>query len=240
MTNGRKPDYPRISPLAIFQLANDLRQELAAIGRRIDSIRSRTTVDPVSVSDFEALEASVDSGFYIARELIAFARRSGDTGRVDVNDLVNQMRGVIQRMLGDSITLHLDLAPFAPAVAGNINAIEWALFSLVLNARFGMGGRGALTISTTTVNARSIDWTGGPREGRWVRVTVSDSGGAAALAPATNSLPSLCSPADTSEAQLTDVGVVLAGIGGSIHVERIEPFGTHVHLYLPPVGPARR
>jgi signal transduction histidine kinase len=239
--NGKKPQFPSILPLAVFQLANDLRHDLAGIDRRLESLRTRIPQDDELDRDFAALNVAVDNGFDAARELIAFARRSADTGRVDLNGLVHQTRGVIERMLGPGVRVYVDLSPARPVARADVAALEWVLLALVLQAQKSTTGRGALTVATMTVDGASSDLPGHPAAGNWTLLIVSDTGTAMHDKPRSRSDESYV-PATTLgvDVELNDVVTVVRKLGGTLYAQEIKPFGTHVHVYLPAIGPARR
>ena len=237
--NGRKTLLPAIAPLAVLQLANDLRHNLAGIDRRIEALRARFPQDLELERNVAAMNAAIDSGFDATRELIAFARRSGDTGRVDTNGLVHQTRGVIERMLGPGVRVYVDLSPSRPVARAGAMQLEWVLLSLVVLGRNATAGRGALTIGTVTVDETSTELPGRPASGNWVLLTVSDTG--------LGMHQGLQPPLDESHApvdfgtdiSLDDVRRVVRRLGGSVHAQDIKPYGTHVHVYVPSIHPVR-
>lgn len=237
--NSKKPLVPPVVPLTVLQIASDLRHNLAGIDRRIEALRARFALDRQLEREFSAVNAAIDDGFDAARELVAFARRSGDTGRVDANGLVHQTRGIIERMLGPGVRVYVDLSPSRPVVRGDVAVIEWVLLSLIVLGRNATGGRGAITVSTSRVDAASPDLPGRPLDGNWVLLTVSDTGlGMHQRLPAP--LDESYTPVDFgTDISLEDIRKVVRKAGGSVHAQEIKPYGTHVHVYLPSIGAIR-
>jgi CheY-like chemotaxis protein len=83
---------------------------------------------------------------------------------LDVNDVVNGTRRMLERLLGEDIRLVADLAPDMGPVFADTGQLEQVLVNLAVNARDAMPRGGRLTISTRNVNDR------------WVKISVSDTG----------------------------------------------------------------
>lgn len=237
--NGNKPRFPPLVPLAVLQLANDLRHDLAAIDRRLESLRTRLPQNDELDRDCTAMNAVIDNGFDAARELIAFARRSGETGRVDLNGLVHQTRGVIERILGPGVRVYVDLSPSRPVARADLAVLEWLLLALVVNAKKATAGRGALTVATMALD-ETADLPGQPRVGNWAVLIVSDTGAGMHDGPVPRADDSHAAAAAGIDVELADIVTVVNKLGGTMQVQEIRPFGTHAHVYLPTIGVPRR
>ena len=233
--NGNTARPTRLVPLAVLRLATDLRYELAVADRRVESVRSRIVPDASLNRNFTDLADALDSAFLIARELIAFARRIGQIEDVDLNALVHESRGVIERMLGEGVRLKITVHPDLPLVSGDAMQIEWMLLGSVLNARDAMGGRGTLTVETTVVDPDAAELYGKGREGGWIRLTISDTG-PTSRHPQDGAVPLLPPHPEAGDVSLATVAFVARRLGGWLNSEPLVPAGTAVHLYLPVSG----
>ncbi len=105
----------------------------------------------------------------LTRQLLAFSRRdTGKTGPVEVNSVISDTMKLMRRMLGDKVTLDLDLADNLTAIVGDSQQLSQMVMNLAINARDAMPEGGNLTISTRQLAAVSalprrfsipgIDW----------------------------------------------------------------------------------
>ena len=212
---------PQFSALMVVHLANDLRVLLAAMVTCVDSIRAKVPQGLNVDRDFAAFDSAIDNAFYVSRELIAVgAPKTSEPGVIDVNELVLQVRGILERILGPSIRLSFSLAATSPIVQADAVQLEWVLLNLAANGRDAMPDGGTLTIETTSIDAAPQDIRATSRHRRYIRLTVRDTGetkkGGTGLG-------------------LTGVAITSRLLNGSLHVHSNEPHGTAVHIYLPVV-----
>jgi CheY-like chemotaxis protein len=88
------------------------------------------------------------------------------------------MTQMLRRVIGEDITLHLDLAPRLPAVLADEVMLEQVLLNLAVNSRDAMPKGGSLTISTALADIGRSDAKRNPeaRAGRYVCLSVADTG----------------------------------------------------------------
>ncbi len=90
----------------------------------------------------------------LTRQLLAFSRRdTGKTGPVEVNTVVSDTMKLMSRMLGEKVTLDLDLAEEMPPIVGDSQQLSQLIMNLAINARDAMPEGGSLTISTQELAA---------------------------------------------------------------------------------------
>ena len=122
--------------------------------------------------DVAEIRRAAERAAGITRQLLAYSRQQMlRPAPLDLNELIGQLVPVFTRLLGDRVTVDVHGEVGLPAVEADRPQFEQVLVNLVLNARDAMGGEGTLTVRTDTVTAPSADY-----PGRYVRVTVSDSG----------------------------------------------------------------
>ncbi len=101
----------------------------------------------------------------LMRDLLSLARapEKSSVARVDVNEVVVARRRLIERLVGESVHVVLDLAWDVGEVEVDRGRLEHALFNLVANARDAMPAGGTLTLATRA-------------EGDMVMLAVEDTG----------------------------------------------------------------
>jgi CheY-like chemotaxis protein len=85
----------------------------------------------------------------LTAQLLAFSRRQ--TLRPDVmslNSVVRDMTSMLERLIGDGITIELQLDPDLQQIEADRSKLDQVLLNLVVNARDAMAGGGTVTIRT--------------------------------------------------------------------------------------------
>ena len=144
----------QFSALMIAHLANDLRLLLNAMSNCVDSLRAKIPAGVDADDDFAAFEIAFDNAFSISQELVALgAPKTTEPGVLDLNELVVQAKGVLERVLGRDVHLILNLSAASPLVQADAVQLEWLLLNLAANGRDAMPDGGTLTIETSDIDA---------------------------------------------------------------------------------------
>ncbi len=115
----------------------------------------------------------------LTRQLLAFSRRQVLHPRVlDLNQIVSSMEGMLQRIIGDDVSVAVKLAEGLAHVEADRAQIEREILNLAANARDAMPDGGALTIETGNVelDAAPVAKHGEGTPGPHVLLAVSDTG----------------------------------------------------------------
>jgi PAS domain S-box-containing protein len=100
----------------------------------------------------------------LTRQLLAFSRRQVLEPRVlDLNQVVEEMRSMLGRVVGEDVDVRIALHAEAGMVHVDPHQLEQVLMNVVVNARDAMPGGGKMLIETARV-------------GRYVMLAVSDNG----------------------------------------------------------------
>jgi two-component system, cell cycle sensor histidine kinase and response regulator CckA len=129
--------------------------------------------------DAEQIARAARRGSDLTHQLLSFARREVIRPRaLDVNTVVTEVHQMLQRSIGEHITLAVQTADSLPAVMADPGQLEQVLVNLAVNARDAMPGGGHLTIDTAAVSVDADHAAGraGLSPGRYVRLRVSDTG----------------------------------------------------------------
>ena len=225
-------------------IAHDFNNVLQAVSGAMTLIERRPG-DQAGIRRLARLAGeATDRGASITRRLLAFGRR-GDLRAepIDPGVLLHDLREILAHTLGANIdvrvTLNSDLRPFL----ADKGQLETSLINLSTNARDAMpnGGKLILSAAVETVAAEVHGHPDGIDPGRYIRLTIQDTGvgmDAATLARASE-------PFFTTKKIGAGTGLGLAMAkgfaeqsGGGLKVESTPGRGTTITLWLPETDPA--
>jgi PAS domain S-box-containing protein len=161
-----------------FGLARDVNDLVTVILGHSDTVLAALPQQHASRSDVAEIRKAGDQAAALTRRLLAFSRRQPLAPRpLDLNDVVLDLEGMLQRLLGDDVTMGHALAPESPVVMADLAQLEQVIVTLALNARDAMPAGGQLTFATRVVTAgdRRSDADRTP-SGRFVVLTLTDAG----------------------------------------------------------------
>jgi two-component system cell cycle sensor histidine kinase/response regulator CckA len=187
--------------------------------------------------DVEQIRKAADRGAVLTRQLLNFGRQQALEPRaIDLNSVVENMKGLIQRLIGADIRVQTELRPGLGEVKMDPSQLEQVLVNLVLNARDAMFSGGTLTIETgerqitESTRGRSV------KPGWYVVLAVSDTGSGMDG----ETLGHVFEPFFTSQNPGARAGLGLSivyGIvkqsGGVVRVSSEPGLGTTVKVFLP-------
>lgn len=230
-------------------MAHDFNNVLAVIIGNLDLLKRLTIGDANALALCgEALDGATRCAELI-RRLLAFARRQAlRPARIEVNALVADIARLIGRVLGQDITLNLQLAPALPQVMADQAQLEAALFNFAANARDAMpnGGRFDIITRRTVLDNGYIALHPDVQPGAYVEIEISDNG--VGISP--DIVTRIFEPFFTTKepGRGTGLGLSMAfgfvkQSGGHLSVYSEVGIGTTFRLYLPsiatdPVEPA--
>ncbi|KTS37002.1 histidine kinase [Methylobacterium indicum] len=174
----------------------------------------------------------------LTQQLLAFARKQRLDGRsVNLNNLVEGMRDLAGRTLGDEVAVEAELADGLWNARIDPTQTEVALLNILVNARDALPGRGTVTIRTENHVFDADELPSGlPQPGRYVSVSVSDTG--TGMPP--EILARVMEPFFTTKEEGRGTGLGLAMVygfakqsGGTVVIESRAGHGTTVRLYFP-------
>ncbi|GLZ38883.1 ATP-binding protein [Actinokineospora sp. NBRC 105648] len=133
----------------------------------------------VASADLTQIEKAAERAVRLTHQLLVFARRDVIRPQVlDLDTVITTVEEMLRQTLGEHIHLVTTLAPDLWPVLADPGQLEQVLVNLAVNARDAMPEGGTLTIDTgnVTVDAETIAGGSKARQGRNVRLRVSDSG----------------------------------------------------------------
>lgn len=178
-------------------------------------------------------------GSDLTRRLLAFAgKQTLEPRSVDINELVDNMRTMLERTLGVDIAIQVHTSPDLSPAHVDAHQLEGALLNLCLNARDAMPEGGTLTIETsnTMIEASLPDDYQELAPGPYVVLAVTDTG--SGIQP--EHIKQVFEPFFTTKPPGKGTGLGLSSVFGFVkqsngHISIFsEPgAGTTVMIYLP-------
>jgi len=160
-------------------IAHDFNNLLTAIVAPAELAASQLPPDHPVSEDLNDIRGAALRAGELTRQLLAFGRQQVMSPEVlDVNEVVRATGRLLQRVIGESISMKLALSPDAMKVKVDRTQLEQVIVNLAVNARDAMPEGGNLTIETCKVELTEAfsDRHAGVRPGRYVLLMVTDTG----------------------------------------------------------------
>jgi PAS domain S-box-containing protein len=159
-------------------IAHDFNNLLMVIRGDSDLILRRLTPEHPLRANAEGIREAADQAATLTRQLLAFGRKQVLAPAVlDINRVVEGVRKMLERLIGELIDLVTVTAPDLGAVKADPGQIEQMLLNLAVNARDAMPDGGRLTIRTANSAVNEADAArAGVKPGPYVVLEVQDTG----------------------------------------------------------------
>lgn len=216
-------------------VAHDFNNLLTPIFGGLDMLRRRVPENDERSQRLisGALQAADRARVLVAR-LLTFARRQRlEPCAVDLWALMTGMAELIERSLGPTIKVVIEIPQGLPPALIDPNQLELAVLNLAVNARDAMPGGGVLTIGAT---AESVSADPAMAAGDYLRLTVADTGvgmDAATLGRAIEPFFSSKSPGKGTGLGLSMAQGLAAQSGGALRIASEVGVGTQIDMWLP-------
>lgn len=220
-------------------IAHDFNNLLTVVLGNLDAISRRGAAqDEATLRLVHNARTGAERAALLTQQLLAFGRRQAlNPENLDLNEVVEEAVSLLERSLGESISVRTDLQFGVWTIRADRSQLESALLNLAVNARHAMPAGGALTIRTRNVapaDARAMDGLDLGRD--YVLLEVEDTGEgmseavrARALEPFYTTKP----PGQGSGLGLSQVHGFVVQSGGQVALDTALGQGTRVRLYLP-------
>jgi two-component system, cell cycle sensor histidine kinase and response regulator CckA len=127
----------------------------------------------------QEIRTAAQSAANLTRQLLAFSRRQIlQPQSLDLNDVLRRVDSLLRRVIGEDISLHMNLMTPLPRVNADPGQIEQVVMNLAVNARDAMPQGGQLTLETGTAQLDEgyVARHPGASVGTHVMLAVSDTG----------------------------------------------------------------
>jgi two-component system, chemotaxis family, CheB/CheR fusion protein len=218
--------------------AHDFNNLLTVLAGNLELILQSTSDDRIRGLARPALEAA-ETGAFLNRRLLSLGRKRRASLRpVNLNDRISETFGLIQRAVGQQISIQLDLAAELWPAFADPAEIDSAVLNLVLNSRDAMPHGGEIKVQTRNqrIEEALAPSRPGARAGDFVCLAVTDNGQGMKEDVLRRALDAFF----TTKAEHDGAGLGLSAIhdfvkaaGGSVSIESRPGAGTTVTLSLP-------
>ena len=220
-------------------VAHDFNNVLTAIFGYADLLLDGFDVNDPRRTDVEEIKRAAHRAASLTRQLLAFSRKQVmQPRRVNLNEIIENLRTLLMKLIGDEIELQIATDPNLGDVKADPGQIEQVLMNLAANARDAMPEGGRLTVTTANDDLQLDDATAlvGIEPGKFVILTVSDTG---------HGVPEhvrahIFEPFFTTKEQGKGTGLGLATVygivkqsGGWIYLDETPATGASFRIYLP-------
>jgi PAS domain S-box-containing protein len=222
-------------------VAHDFNNVLTAIFGYSDLVLDGLEPGDQRRLDVEEIKRAANRAAGLTRQLLAFSRKQVMQPRhLNLNEIIENLETLLHKLIGQEIVLQIDTATDLWTVKADPGQIEQVLMNLAANARDAMPEGGTLTIATTNEDLAPDDAAAlvGIEPGRFVRLTVSDSG----LGIPDHVRPHVFEPFFTTKEQGKGTGLGLATVygivkqsGGWIYLDEAPDSGASFRIFLPRV-----
>jgi PAS domain S-box-containing protein len=226
-------------------IAHDFNNVLAVIIGFAKLLHRDLAVDGPQRERAEHIARAAERAAALTQQLLAFSRRQLLTPQtVNLNDVIGDVRLLLDHLIGEDVRLEVVLDPELGSVKADPGPLEQVILNLVVNARDAMPTGGQLTIETTNVDADDSDPAGDgdhdPRAG--VAFSISDTGKGMDEGTRARAFDPFFTTKETGRGTglgLATVYGIVTQSGGTIQVDSVPGHGTTVTVELPRTeGPA--
>ena len=149
-------------------IAHDFNNLLMVILGYSDLLLADASLSKATLAGLGEIRNAGERGAELTQQLLAFSRKQiGQPRLLNVNALIRESLGMLQRVIGEDIELAVRLDNSAWTIRADRGQMHQVLMNLVINGREAMPGGGVLTIETG--NAIEAD-------GEFLRLCVRDTG----------------------------------------------------------------
>jgi PAS domain S-box-containing protein len=225
-------------------VAHDFNNLLTAILAYAERLAMGLPPDDTNRTCVEAISNAAERGSALTSRLLAFGRRQVlRPVRLDLTDVVTDMRGLLRQVIPEDVDLVLNLEPELQPIQIDPTQIEQVILNLAMNAGDAMPNGGRLTIRTSmqtiAVDSRSTPL--GLPHGSYARLSVEDTG----IGIEESDREHIFEPFFTTKSSTRGTGLGLATVysavqqtGGSVAMTTEIGEGTCFDVYLPVVDGA--
>ncbi len=220
-------------------VAHDFNNCLQSIQGLVELLIPQTPAGTPQEEDLQAIKHASLQAASVTRQLLAFSQRQTFEARIlDLNTVVHDQQKILARLIGENTVVEFRPEPLLWPICADIGQIQQVIMNLIVNARDAMPLGGHILITTANTTYTELDILPGynMRAGRFVRLSISDSGNG--MSPEV--LAHIFEPFFTTKERGKGTGLGLSVVHGIvkqhdgwIHVYSTPGNGSEFKIYLP-------
>lgn len=223
-------------------VAHDFNNLITAIRGSADMALFKCEANHPAVKDIKNVQAASERAGLLTRQLLLLSQKHHKEFTLfNINDVIESLIRMLHRILGEDIAIQTVLGNELWSVRADRGSMEQALLNLTVRSREAMLSGGTLSIKTENANVddAACQNVQGARVGKFVRLTVSDTG----VPIDTATLEHLFEPFQTGKGgEIRGMGLGLSVVQGIVKehegwimVRSSEKNGTVFELFIPAV-----
>ena len=226
-------------------VAHDFNNILTVIIGLAQLVKTRTKKSDPNYEQLDSILKSAERAADLTKQLLLFSRKKEmDLEVINLNITISELRKMLNRLIGENISMHNQLASDLWKIKADRNQLEQVITNLVVNARDAMSGGGDLHIKTKNVFITDEKANAIPNiePGHYVRMSIEDTGHGMNQ----EIQDKIFDPFFTTKGLAEGTGMGLAVVHGIVkeHKGFINVYseigeGTIFHIYLPRVKSGR-
>jgi signal transduction histidine kinase/ActR/RegA family two-component response regulator len=225
-------------------IAHDFNNLLAAILGNLEMLADQTGLDADGQELLGEAQRAAARGAELARRLLSFARRQPlKPAPIVIGELIEAMGKRLERGLGKTVGITLDLARDLWPVMADPGQLETSLANIIANAGDAMPNGGHLIIGTRNghLDADYVSEHPGVKAGDYAIIEVSDTGSGMSREVQRRIFDPFFTTKDKGTGRGLGLSTVLGFVkqsGGHVDVASEDGVGTTFRLYLPRLAAA--
>jgi signal transduction histidine kinase/ActR/RegA family two-component response regulator len=160
-------------------IAHDFNNLLTVISGYNDMMLVQIGDDKPISGDLHEIRKAAESAAALTRQLLVFSRTQMiRMVAVDLKEVISNAEQLLRRTLGEDVNIVMNVSPDTRPIQADDTQLQQVIMNLAVNARDAMPRGGTLAIETANVDLTGADISTHPglSPGRYVRLTVSDTG----------------------------------------------------------------
>ena len=160
-------------------VAHDFNNILTIIQGHSGLLMARPNLSPAMTTSIQAVSFAAERAASLTRQLLMFSRKQVmQLKSLDLKEVVANLSKMLQRLIGETITLQCQSPQSLPNIKGDTGMMEQILMNLAVNARDAMPRGGQLYVTTEAVRVDENYARAHPdaRPGDFVTLEVADTG----------------------------------------------------------------
>jgi len=160
-------------------VAHDFNNILAATMLHLELLQQTEGLAPQMADELLELIQGVLRARNLTRQLLLFSRRQVmQTRQEDLNDVVQELMKMLERLMGEDVEMVFRPAPHPLWVEADAGMLEQLVMNLCVNARDAMprGGQLKLSLELATLDTEDVQGRAEARPGRFACFSAADTG----------------------------------------------------------------